>query len=144
MLGNTSIAGKRTMLLRVTEAGLKLIRINGAGAAQVRVSLAGDLNRDGVVDGIDSAAWQQAAAEANAVGDLNGDDLVNQADRQVLYANYGWKANRAPVAAATLPSTLTHTDLATNISLNSIAEDLEGDLVLWRLLDTTHGSALYR
>ncbi|MCI4427871.1 MAG: putative Ig domain-containing protein, partial [Burkholderiales bacterium] len=143
VLGTTNIGGRQTTLLRVTEAGLKLIRLTGAGSASVRVSIAGDLNRNGVIDGIDSAAWVQAAAASASIGDLNGDGLVNQADRQVLYANYGWKANQAPVAASTLPEARTHTDLATHLSLNSIAQDLEGDLVLWRLLDATHGSARF-
>ena len=140
VLGTTSIAGKQTMLLRVTEAGLKLIRISGAGAAQVRISLVGDLNRDGMVDGTDSAAWQQAAVTARPDGDLNGDGAVTQSDRQVLYANYGFKANQAPVQANTTVLK-THTDLATSASLSEMGQDLEGDAIFWRVLGATHGAA---
>src|SRR5207244_236434 len=71
VLGTARVAGKKTTLLRVTEAGLKLIRLNGTGSASVRVSIAGDLNRDGVIDGSDSAAWEQAAASSNSTADLN-------------------------------------------------------------------------
>ena len=141
VLGTTMVNGKQTTLLRVTEAGLKLVRLSGTGASQIRVTIAGDLNRDGVIDGADSAAWALAATSGNSAGDLNGDGVVNATDRQVLYANFGFKANQAPVAAATLPVSKTHTDLATTIALASVAQDLEGDQVLWRVLSATHGSA---
>ena len=141
VLGRTSLHGVQTTLLRVTEAGLKLIRLTGTGNAQVRVSLAGDMNRDGVVDGADSAAWAQAVASADLAGDINGDGAINSFDRQVLYANYGFKANQAPVIASVLPVGKTHVDLMTQIALSSIAQDLEGDQVLWRIVGATHGTA---
>ncbi|MFT5960936.1 MAG: VCBS repeat-containing protein, partial [Burkholderiaceae bacterium] len=143
VLGVYNNGNRQTTLVRITEAGLKLIRLNGSGNASVTVSLAGDMNHDGTVDGVDSAAWAQAALGANLAGDLNGDGMVDAADRQVLFANAGWQANRAPVASAVLPTTLTHTGLATNISLSTIADDLEGDPVLWRLLGATHGTARF-
>ncbi|MDD2761989.1 MAG: hypothetical protein PHH11_17065, partial [Methylomonas sp.] len=124
-----------TVLLRVTEAELKLIRLQGSGNAQIKVSLAGDLNRDGAVDGLDSEAF------ANQGVDLNGDGNIDAYDRQVLYANYGWRANQAPVAFATLPDINTHADLAKTTVLTNVAQDLEGDQLFWRVLGATHGTA---
>ncbi|MBK7003103.1 MAG: tandem-95 repeat protein [Rhodoferax sp.] len=141
VLGSTRVNGVQTTLVRVSEAGLKLIRLQGTGAAQIRVSIAGDMNRDGVVDGQDSGIWEQAAANGAAVGDIDGDGQVNATDRQVLYANYGFRANMAPVAQATLPVGKTHTDLATSVALSTVAQDLEGDAIFWRVLRSTHGTA---
>ena len=50
VLSNSTIAGKQTLLVRVTEAGLKLLRINGTGMSKIRVSVAGDLNYDGTIN----------------------------------------------------------------------------------------------
>ncbi|MDK2127089.1 hypothetical protein, partial [Parachitinimonas caeni] len=53
-LGATVIGRSgHTTLIRVTEAGLKLLQLTGKGDAQVTIRLAGDLNRDGAVDGTD-------------------------------------------------------------------------------------------
>jgi len=141
IIGTAIVDGKVTHLLRVTESGVKLIRISGEGEAQIRISLAGDLNRDGKIDGADSALWEQASVDKDPVGDLTGDGLINVADRQTLYANTGFAANRAPMATDTLPSLKTHTDLGMKAALASIAEDLEGDAVFWRVLGSTHGTA---
>jgi VCBS repeat-containing protein len=140
VLGTTTVNGKRTTLLRVTEAGLKLIRIQGTGTATLSISIAGDLNQDGKVNGLDSQAWAQGAV-ANAIGvDINGDGQVTAADRQVLYANYGFKANQAPVQVNTA-TIKTHTDLAANVSLANVAQDLEGDSIFWHVVGNTHGAA---
>ena len=71
--------------------------LQGAGSVSVRIRLAGDIDRDGVVDGSDSAAWEAAAAQGLPSADFNGDGVDDASDRQVLYANYGWHANQAPV-----------------------------------------------
>ena len=141
IVGNATINGKNTYLVRVTEAGTKLIRINGTGASSVRISVAGDLNRDGTINGLDSQTFEQQQLINNAASDLNGDGQINATDRQVLYANYGFKTNFAPTAAATLPLVKTHTDLATKVSVASIAEDMEGDAIFLRVINATHGTA---
>ena len=142
LIGNATVNGKNTLLVRVTEAGAKLIRLNGAGQASLRIRVAGDLNRDGTIDGADSQAWQRAQNSATgSLGDLNGDGQTNSVDRQLLYANVGFKANRAPTAVANLPQGKTHTDLATQVSVSAIAQDIEGDSVFLRVLNATHGSA---
>ncbi|MHB8166398.1 MAG: Ig-like domain-containing protein, partial [Sulfuricella sp.] len=73
--------------------------------------------------------------------DLTGDGQVNSTDRQVLYANTGYTANQAPTPSTQDSALKTHTDLATRTGLKTIAEDLEGDTVYWRILSATHGTA---
>jgi VCBS repeat-containing protein len=141
VIGTATQGQTTTTLVRLTEAGLKLLRLSGSGTAQIKVSLAGDMNRDGLVNGADSAAWEAMLAAVNMAGDINGDGAVNTTDRQVLYANYGLRANQAPVAASVLPGAKTHTDLATNVGLNTVAQDMEGDSAFWRVLGSTHGTA---
>jgi YD repeat-containing protein len=99
IVGIATVAGKRTYLIRVTEAGVKLLRVQGTGEAQLRLTLAGDLNADGRIDGADSLLWD--AQEPTA--DIDGNGLINAADRQMLYANTGFAANQAPVANDPLP-----------------------------------------
>ncbi|MDS4014742.1 MAG: Ig-like domain-containing protein, partial [Candidatus Accumulibacter sp.] len=101
----------------------------------------GDLNSDGQVDGADSALWEAARAAQDPRADLTGDGLINPADRQVLTANTGFVANRAPQTQTPLPTLKTHTDLGLTRALAGLAEDLEGDPIYWRILGATHGSA---
>jgi hypothetical protein len=112
VLGQLSNGGKTVTLLRMTQAGLKLLTLTGAGAASVKVSV-----------------------------DLNGDGTANDTDRQVLYANYGWRANLAPVNVASATPVLAHTDLNKWLGLDNVALDREGDSVFWRVVGATHGSA---
>ena len=139
ILGQARTGAETVTLLRVTEAGLKLVTLSGDGAASAQVSLAGDLDRDGDVDGADSALFDEAAAGA----DLNGDGVVDALDRETLFANYGWRANQAPVSLVADDTQVleTHTNLASQSDLGAIAEDLEGDPVHWTVTGATHGSA---
>ena len=93
------------------------------------------------MDGKDSQSWQQNALINNPADDINGDGQVNSVDRQVLYANYGFKANLAPAVVASLPQGKTHTDVATKIGVNTIAQDGEGDSIFLRVINATHGTA---
>jgi hypothetical protein len=132
VVGDTLLNGKRTLLLRITEAGVKLDRLTGAGNADLSIAMAGDMNRDGKIDGTESQTWTAAFT----AGDLDGDGIINATDRQILYANYGWRANTAPVAGT--PSEIkTHADLSVCASLDSIAHDFEGDQIFWRILNAT-------
>ncbi|MFX5903500.1 dockerin type I domain-containing protein, partial [Acinetobacter baumannii] len=90
----------------------------------------GDLNHDGNVDGLDSTLLQQAQEGQNQF-DLNGDGLINHADLQILYANYGWKSNKAPVNVVPqgTQALKTHRDLSVTGQLDQIAVDREGDAV---------------
>jgi hypothetical protein len=145
IIGSSTVNGTLTHLLRVGEAGSKLIRIIGSGAAQLRISVAGDLDRDGRVDAADSQAWEQAAATQDPLGDIDGDGRIGSADRQVLVANSGFKANQAPTASNSEWRFRQHSKRTPAWpragALSSIAEDLEGDTLFWRILGSTHGSA---
>src|SRR5690606_33097768 len=72
VVGTTLHEGVLTTLVRMTDAGLKLLRLTGTGNVAVNVSIAGDLNRDGHIDGADSAAFEQDAAATNLTADLDG------------------------------------------------------------------------
>ncbi|HEV6968357.1 Ig-like domain-containing protein [Roseateles sp.] len=135
VLGQVNNGGKTVTLIRVTESGLKLLTLTGSGAAGLKVSIAGDLDRDGRIDGADAAAFAAAGV------DLNGDGTANDTDRQVLYANYGWRANLAPVSVAKDTPVLAHTDLNKWLALDHVALDREGDSVFWRVTGATHGTA---
>ena len=142
ILGQATSGARTVTLLRTTEAGLKLLTLQGAGSVSVRISLAGDIDRDGDVDGSDSAAWEAAAAQGLPSADFNGDGIDDPSDRQVLYANYGWHANLAPVAAPAAQAALrTHADLAASHDVDRFAIDGEGDAVFWSVIGSTHGSA---
>ena len=141
VLGRSTLGQRVVTLLRINEAGLKLLTLNGSGAASLRISLAGDLDRDGRIDGSDSAAWEAAAAAGTlASADLDGDGDADAGDRQLLYANYGWRANQAPVAV-NAAERRTHTDLDARTLLDDVAVDLDGDALFWRILGSTHGTA---
>jgi hypothetical protein len=139
LLGQTVSGSVTVSLLRIDAAGLKLLTLAGEGPATVSISLAGDLNEDGVVDGMDSALMAQGGAAA----DLNGDGKSDSTDRQVLYANFGWHANEAPVAAQAdgAQVLLTHVDLEGEVALTDIAKDYEGDAIHWTVAGATHGAA---
>ncbi|MCB1943385.1 MAG: putative Ig domain-containing protein, partial [Candidatus Accumulibacter sp.] len=141
IVGTATANGRVTRLLRVSEAGVKLLRLSGSGNAELRLSVAGDLNDDGLVDGADSQAWQAADAAHDALADIDGDGQISRLDRQILYANTGFRANQAPAATATVAPLATHVDLATDTVLARVAEDLEGEPLFWRLLDSSHGNA---
>ena len=106
-------------------------KLSGAGAYTLELGIAGDVNEDGLVDGADSAA----------VTDVSGDGAVDAADRQLVAANYGFRANSAPTVAADLPDVLTHVDLAVTVDLGTVASDPDGDRVYYRIVGVTGGTA---
>ena len=114
----------------MTEAGLKLLTLQGTGNVTIRISPS---RRH-------QPRWRHRRQRQRRLGgrsrtkttwphgDLNGDGLVNASDRQILYANYGWHANLAPVAVPQPdgPALKTHTDLTSSRKLDAIAVDNEG------------------
>src|SRR5262249_20068534 len=101
--GNTAFA-----LYKVDSAGLQLLRIAGAtaqtaGTYTLELFVAGDANRDGIVDGTDAAltfaangsTLGQPAYQARA--DANLDGKVDATDSQLLFQNLGYRKNVAPV-----------------------------------------------
>ncbi|MFA7603825.1 MAG: CARDB domain-containing protein, partial [Novosphingobium sp.] len=137
MLASSITGGGRVTLFAVREAGLYELGIAGAGAYQVEMRVAGDINGDGKVDGADSAL----VAAALAGSDIDGDGVTNATDRQLVAANYGFTANQAPKLAAVMPDVLTHVDLPTWLDLGAVASDPDGDRVYFRILEATGGTA---
>ena len=142
VISQQRIGNKLITLVRVTSAGFKQLAVTAEGMVSIRLSVAGDMNADGSVDGLDSALWQQAQTSSQ-LRDLNGDGIVNSTDLQILYANYGWKTNQAPVNVIADGEQVlkTHTDLTVSGALNQIAVDREGDSVYWNIISSAHGTA---
>ncbi|KPJ75957.1 MAG: hypothetical protein AMJ54_13385, partial [Deltaproteobacteria bacterium SG8_13] len=129
-----------TALFAVEHEGLYRLNITGttgSGSYQLALSAGGDVNLDGRVDGVDSALVQAAAAGT----DVTGDGVTDAADRQVMYANYGFLQNQGPQLAATLPTVLTHQDLPVKVDLGDIAADPDGDDVFYRIVYADNGVA---
>jgi large repetitive protein len=132
-------------LFAVEKSGLNLLEVAGsAGGYRIDLSVAGDLNRDGLVDGLDSQLLTLAlGSHAGDAGyrtsyDLNRDLVIDGKDVQILGSNYGFIANRPPVI--TPSAILTHKDLETRFSLTDRVKDPEGDAIFYRLLNPVNGS----
>ncbi|MBF2017367.1 MAG: putative Ig domain-containing protein [Rivularia sp. T60_A2020_040] len=128
-------------LYAIDKAGLNLLEVAGDGGYDLKLNIAGDVNNDGVVDGVDSELLNQVIvsnADYNIIYDFNRDNVVNAADMQILGSNYGFTANRAPIVTAS--EVLTHTDLETFIQLDKLATDAEGDAIYFRLANPEQGS----
>jgi hypothetical protein len=131
-------------LFAVEKAGLNALETRGNGAYSLQVGVAGDLNQDGNVNGVDSGLLQASLgsrlgdAAYNRGYDLNRDGSINSIDAQILNSNLGFVANQAPVVT---PQTVkTHVDLQTRIALDKLATDPEGDPLFYRLINPVNGS----
>ena len=94
-------AGGVVALFVVTKPGLYVLRVAGANAAtsglyELRVDVAGDIQGDARVDGLDSQLMASALGSSSGdagylfAADSDGDGHVTVADRQVLISNYGF------------------------------------------------------
>ncbi len=134
-------------LFAVDQAGLQVLEVSsagGAGAYELQLSVAGDVNEDGFVNGLDSQQMLavlglvMGAAGFIKVLDGNRDDQIDATDMQLLGSNFGFAANRAPQGIAT--EQLTHEELEIAIPLGAIAEDTEGDDLFYRVINPVNGS----
>ena len=132
-------------LFAVSREGLSLIEVNGTVAApySLQLSISGDVNRDGLVDGVDSQLLAGAISSGNynVTYDFNRDGLINATDVQILGSNYGFTANRSPVVTPT--TVLTHVDLESTISLSNLATDPEGDTIFYRIIHPVNGNVTF-
>ncbi len=129
--GDTVVA-----LYGFTQEGLYQLRLSGDGAYALSLSIAGDLNLDGGVNGADSALMELAGAGT----DITGDGVTDRADRQVLYANFGVVMNVGPQLATTMPDVFTHEELRISVDLSQVATDPDGDPVFYRIISSNHGT----
>jgi hypothetical protein len=121
--------------------GLYQLRLSGAngsaGHYAVELSVAGDVNLDGMVDGADGVVMDAGGPST----DVDGDGDTDRNDRQVMYANFGMRMNLGPQIAATMPLVFTHEGLPIRVDLATVAADPDGDIVFYRVLSAAHGSA---
>src|SRR5262249_46802281 len=100
--------GESSALFEVDGQGLLLLEVSGAsatpsGSFTLNLDVAGDINGDGKVDGMDSGlladAFGTAVGDAryNAAADLDGDGRVDLTDRLLLVADFGFVAHQARV-----------------------------------------------
>lgn len=146
----TSLDGDRASgLFAVSKSGLNLIELSGTnnGTYSLQLTIAGDLNLDGLVDGSDGElltpllASRAGDSQYTRGYDLNRDGTINATDMQILGSNYSFVANRAPVVTPT--AVLTHVDLETDVDLAKLATDPEGDAVFYRLVNPVGGKVAF-
>ena len=151
-LSTASDATRQDALFAMERAGAYEILVSRLGGDEVEdyhlaVSIAGDINLDGQIDGLDRQRFDQAfgtgAGHPDYVlaADCDGNGQVDAGDRQILQANFGFLANRAPVPADELPRVRTHTDLAVAIPLDDYFRDPNGDRLFFRIEQATEGNA---
>jgi len=141
-----------TSIFRIARESLFLLQITGqdastAGQYELELGIAGDVDGNGVVDGIDNqhldAAQGSRRGEAgyDPAADIDGDGEVSAADMLLLMRNYGFVRNGPPTVAAQLPVLTTHVDLSTAVDLSAVASDPDGDRVTYRIVGATNGTA---
>ncbi len=151
-LSNLNGANRQDTLFALPRAGMFELLVRGsdvtsAGDYELHLSIAGDVNLDGRVDGLDSALFDQSLGLSSGdpgyllAADFDGNGFVEERDRQILIANFGFLANRAPVPAADSPAWLTHEDLAVVIPLDQAFTDPNGDRMFFQITEMTHGTA---
>ncbi len=131
----------------LSEAGAYVLEVSGAssGAYQLRLFVAGDVNADGRVDGVDAGAMESALgskpgdANFSAAADVDGDRVVTAVDREYVLVNSGFVANRLPTAQnGTLN---THANIPVSVSLRSLSADANGDALSYRIGTVNNATA---
>jgi large repetitive protein len=128
-------------LFTIDSEGLKLLSVDGD--YQLQLGIAGDVNQDNAVNGLDSQLVSNAISTGNydKALDVNRDGLINSTDVQILGSNYGFRYDRAPVV--TDGEALTHEDLSIEIPLADLANDPEGDKTYFKVTDIQHGRVTF-
>ncbi|MGM0485754.1 MAG: putative Ig domain-containing protein [Planctomycetota bacterium] len=146
------VGDRATSVYEIDAAGLNLLTLQGSGSTAgefiLNVAIVGDVDLDGLVDGVDSQLL--ATAEGTSVGDadydasldLDGDGTIGDGDRLLLLSNHGFVANRPPVLETQIPTQSTHEDLAVTVDLIELASDPEGDSVSYQIISATNGQGL--
>ena len=114
-----------------------------AAAFSYKVTLAGDINGDGIVDGADQALLNAALGTHTgdagflAAADWNHDGVINAKDGVYIDASFGFTANRAPVATAGAVTTPQGQPIS--IDLSQFASDPDGNPLAFLLGGATNG-----
>jgi YD repeat-containing protein len=140
-------------LFAIDREGLNLLSVNGD--YELQLGIAGDVNNDNAVNGVDSQLVTDAIGKsAGDAGydrtlDLNRDRTIDATDLQILGSNYGFRYNQAPVV--TDGEAITHEDLSVEIPLKDLANDPEGDKpygmasqrIFFKATDVQHGQVIF-
>ncbi|MDA8744744.1 dockerin type I domain-containing protein [Rubripirellula amarantea] len=151
-LAGTSVqvrSGFASALFPVSASGGVAAAIAGAGAStgnySVDVYIAGDLDGDGDVDGIDrsniTAQFGLVPGDGgyNPAADVNRDGVIDSTDVELQAINFGFVADLSPVA--TDGSGITLPGLPVDIDLSENAIDPEGSPLDFQVVSTTGGTA---
>ncbi len=135
----------------ISSAGLYQVEVTGtggiAGNVDLEVLIAGDINSDLLVDGLDSELQVSLLGRSvgtpgfNPLADIDGSGTIDIVDRQLLFRNAGFIGNVAPVANPVFGVQLTHTDLAVQFELDDAVRDSDGDSVYYQIVGVQNGSA---
>ncbi|MEM9587454.1 MAG: putative Ig domain-containing protein, partial [Planctomycetota bacterium] len=148
----TAVTGSRAeATFAITQGGFHTVAVSGmtdsSGNFDIAIDLVGDLNRDGLVDGIDSDRMASLVGTAagdvgyDPLADIDGSGLIDITDQGLLFLNSGFIANAAPLANPEFGTPLTHTDLAIEFSLGESVIDPDGDSLFYELVGATSGTA---
>ncbi|BAZ46381.1 DNA/RNA non-specific endonuclease [Chondrocystis sp. NIES-4102] len=144
-LGTETTADSSFAMYAIDKEGLNLLSVTGD--YELQLGIAGDVNNDNAVDGVDSQLVE--AALGKTVGDtgydmaldVNRDRIIDAEDLQILGSNYGFRYNQAPVV--TDGEALTHEDLSVEIPLADLASDPEGERVFFKTKDVENGTVSF-
>ncbi len=126
---------------------MNLLSVNGGGDYELQLGIAGDINSDNAVDGVDSQLVKNALGTSvgdagyDAALDVNRDRTIDSTDVQILGSNYGFRYNQAPVVKDS--EAITHEDLSVEIPLADLAKDPEGDRTFFKTRDVEHGQVSF-
>lgn len=125
-----------------------MIEVRGADAATaggytIEVYVAGDVNGDLQIDGLDSQLQAAALGTTSgdpgydAAADTDRDGDVDATDVQNLAANFGFVVNLPPAVVGT--EAKTHEGLEVRIPISYLVQDREGDALFLLLSNAIHG-----
>ena len=146
-VSTTTTEGSSFALYTIDREGLNLLSVNSDGDYTLQLGIAGDVNGDNAVNGIDSqlvtdalgTSFGDAGYEARL--DVNRDRIIDATDVQILGSNYGFRYNQAPIVSN--GDALTHEDLSVEIPLTDLATDPEGDRIFFRTTDVENGTVSF-
>jgi YD repeat-containing protein len=143
-------AGSAFAIYALDHDGLYLLELAGAnpttsGAYRLTMAIVGDIDGNGTVDGVDGQLLTLALGTRlgepgySLSADVDRSGLIDGADVALQAGNSGFAANRPP--AVMTRTLLTHVDLPLSTSLAGLASDPEDDVVYYRIVGATNGTA---
>ena len=123
---------------------MNLLSLDADSAYELELAIAGDVNGDGSVNGFDSRLLSDAVSNNAPYSkelDVNRDGVIDGVDISILGSNYGFVTNKAPTISGT--TALTHEDLSVEIPLAGLGDDPEGDEVFYQAIDPVNGEVRF-